>query len=84
MIPAAFLIAGGIPEIAEREHIQRIFSHLPKGYALPLLLSASGGMPYREIAVIVGISPNAAVTRLTRARKLFAEEYQRLGSDCVE
>lgn len=76
--------SGGIPEIAEREHIQRIFSHLPKGYALPLLLSASGGMPYREIAVIAGISPNAAATRLTRARKLFAEEYQRLGSDCVE
>ena len=76
--------SGGIPEIAEREHIQRTFSHLPKGYAFPLLLSASRGMSYREIAVIAGISPNAAATRLTRARKLFAEAYQRLGSDSVE
>jgi RNA polymerase sigma-70 factor (ECF subfamily) len=42
------------------------------------------GIPYQEIAVIVGISPRAAATRLTRARKLFAEEYQRLGSDSVE
>jgi RNA polymerase sigma-70 factor (ECF subfamily) len=72
--------SGGISEIAEREHIQRTFAHLPKGYALPLLLNAARGIPYQEIAVIVGISPSAAAIRLTRARKLFAEEYQRLGS----
>src|SRR6266568_7955827 len=76
--------SGGIPEIAEREHIQRTFAHLPQGYALPLLLNAAGGIPYQEIALIVGISPSAAAIRLTRARKLFAEEYQRLGSDVVE
>jgi RNA polymerase sigma-70 factor, ECF subfamily len=75
--------SGGIPEIAEREHIQRIFAHLPKGYALPLLLNAARGIPYQEIALIVGISPNAAATRLTRARKLFAEEYRRLDSDVI-
>jgi len=76
--------SGGIPEIAEREHIQRTFAHLPKGYALPLLLNADRGIPYQEIALIVGISPSAAAIRLTRARKLFAEEYQRLGSDVVK
>jgi RNA polymerase sigma-70 factor (ECF subfamily) len=75
--------SGGIPEIAEREHIERTFAHLPQGYALPLLLNAARGIPYQEIALIVGISPNAAATRLTRARKLFAEEYQRLGSDVI-
>jgi RNA polymerase sigma-70 factor (ECF subfamily) len=74
---------GGIPEIAEREHIQRTFAHLPRGYSLPLLLSAAAGVPYGEIAAIIGVSPNAAATRLTRARKLFAEEYQRLGSDVI-
>jgi RNA polymerase sigma-70 factor (ECF subfamily) len=72
---------GGIPEIAEREHIQRTFAHLPRGYSLPLLLSAAAGVPYWEIAAIIGVSPNAAATRLTRAKKLFAEEYQRLGSE---
>src|SRR6266702_4513585 len=75
--------SGGILEIAEREHIQRTFAHLPKGYALPLLLNAAKGISYQEIALIVGISPRAAATRLTRARKLFAEEYQRLGSDVI-
>jgi RNA polymerase sigma-70 factor (ECF subfamily) len=76
--------SGGILEIAEREHIQCALAHLPQGYALPLLLNASRGIPYQEIAVIVGISPRAAATRLTRARKLFAEEYQRLGSGCKQ
>jgi RNA polymerase sigma-70 factor, ECF subfamily len=76
--------SGGILEIAEREHIQCALARLPQGYALPLLLNASRGIPYQEIAVIVGISPRAAATRLTRARKLFAEEYQRLGSGCKQ
>ena len=76
--------SGGIPEIAEREHIQRTFAHLPQGYALPLLLNAARGVPYQDIAVIVGISPGAAAIRLTRARKLFAEEYRRLGSHVVK
>lgn len=76
--------SGGIPEVAEREHIQRTFAHLPQGYALPLLLNAARGIPYQDIAVIVGISPSAAAIRLTRARKLFAEEYQRLGSHVVK
>ena len=76
--------SGGILELAEREHIQRTFAHLPQGYALPLLLNAARGIPYQEIALIVGISPNAAATRLTRARKLFAEEYRRLGSEVVK
>ena len=74
---------GGIPEIAEREHIQRTFTHLPRGYALPLLLNAARGISYQEIALIVGISPSAAAIRLTRARKLFAEEYKRLGGDGI-
>jgi len=75
--------SGGIPEIAEREHIQHTFAHLPQGYALPLLLNAARGIPYQDIAVIVGISPSAAAIRLTRARKLFAEEYRRLGSHVI-
>jgi len=74
--------SGGIQEIAEREHIQRTFAHLPRGYSFPLLLSAEG-VPYWEIAGIIGVSPNAAATRLTRAKKLFAEEYRRLGSEVV-
>jgi RNA polymerase sigma-70 factor (ECF subfamily) len=52
--------------------------------AFYLFFNASMGIPYQEIAVIVGISPRATATRLTRARKMFAEEYQRLGSDCKQ
>ena len=69
---------GGIPEIAEREHIQLTLANMPPDYAIVLVLSAAQGMPYQEIGTIVGISPNAAATRISRAKRMFAEQYQRL------
>ncbi len=74
---------GGIPEIAERELIQHTLSHLPEEYATALVLSAAQGVPYQEIAEIVGISPNAAATRISRAKKMFAEQYLRLSKEGV-
>ncbi len=76
----SYLLAdnGGIPEIAEREHIQLALANMPPDYAVVLVLNAAQGVPYREIAVIVGISPNAAATRISRAKRMFAEQYQRL------
>ena len=72
---------GGIPEIAEREHIQLALSNIPVDYAIVLVLSAAQGVPYQEIGKIVGISPNAAATRISRAKRLFAEQYQRLSGN---
>lgn len=76
--------AGGIPEIAERELIKMALAQMPEEYAIVLVLSAAQGVPYQEIATIVGISPNAAATRISRAKKMFAEQYQRLSREGVE
>lgn len=74
---------GGIPEVAEREHIQRVLVHMPEEYALVLVLSAIRGIPYQEIATIVGLSPKVTATRISRAKKMFVEQYQRLSLDGV-
>lgn len=73
--------SGGIPEVAEREHIRMALKKLPEDYAIALVLSAAQGIPYQEIAQIVGISPNAAATRISRAKKMFVEQYQRISKD---
>lgn len=75
--------SGGIPEIAERELIRHTLSSMSEEYAVVLVLSAAQGVPYQEIATIVGISPNAAATRISRAKKMFAEHYQRLSKEGI-
>lgn len=75
---------GGIPDIAERELIQQTLALLPTDYSTVLVLSAAQGIPYQEIATIIGVSPNAAATRISRAKKMFGEQYQRLSKDGVE
>ncbi len=75
--------SGGIPDIAERELIQLTLAQLPADYSVALVLSAAQGIPYQEIATIIGISPNAAATRISRAKRMFAEHYQLLGKDGV-
>ncbi len=76
--------SGGIPEVGEREHIRRTLAAMPEEYAIALVLSAAQGVPYQEVAAIVGISPNAAATRISRAKRIFAELYQRLNEEGVE
>jgi RNA polymerase sigma-70 factor (ECF subfamily) len=73
--------SGGIPEIAERELIRMALRDMPEEYAIALVLSAAQGVPYQEIAGIVGVSPNTAATRISRAKKMFAQHYQRLLKD---
>ena len=75
--------SGGIPEIAEREHIQLALASMPVEYAVALILNAAQGIPYHEIGQIVGISPNAAATRISRAKRMFAEHYQRLNKEVL-
>jgi RNA polymerase sigma-70 factor, ECF subfamily len=74
---------GGIPEIAEREHIQRVVDAMPEEYALVLVLSVIQGIPYQDIATIAGLSPTVTATRISRAKKMFVEQYRRLGMDGV-
>ena len=69
---------GGIAAIAEREHIRLAIANMPEEYAVALVLNAAQGVPYQEVAAIVGISPNAAATRISRAKKMFVEHYQRV------
>ena len=73
--------SGGIPEVGEREHIQRALANMPRDYAVALVLSAAQGVPYQEIGEILGISPNAAATRISRAKRLFMEVYQRFNDE---
>ncbi len=73
--------SGGIPEIAEQEHIRLALAQIPEEYAVALVLSAAQGVPYQEIASIVGISPNAAATRISRAKRMFMEQYRRLSTE---
>jgi RNA polymerase sigma-70 factor (ECF subfamily) len=75
--------SGGIPEIAEREHIQRVLAVMPEEYALVLVLNIIQGIPYQDIATIVGLSPTVIATRISRAKKMFVEQYRSLGMDRV-
>jgi len=74
---------GGIPEIAERDHIRRVFAQLPQEYAIVLILSTVQGLPYQDIATIIALSPTATAARISRAKKLFVAHYQRLSHDGV-
>ena len=73
--------SGGIPEIAERDHIRLALKNMPEEYAIALVLNAAQGIPYQQVAAITGISPNAAATRISRAKRMFAEQYQRLNKE---
>ncbi len=73
--------SGGIPEVFEREQIRLALASMPEDYAIVLVLSAAQGLPYQDIATIVGISPNAAATRISRAKRMFAEQYGRLNEE---
>ncbi len=75
------LDTGGIPEVFEREHIRLALARMPEDYSIVLVLSAAQGLSYQDIANVVGISPNAAATRISRAKRMFAEQYQRLNEE---
>ncbi len=72
---------GGMVMVAEREHMQLALARLPHEYAVVLVLSVAQGIPYREIASIIGLSPGATASRLSRAKKMFVEQYQRIGQE---
>ncbi len=67
-----------IDSVAERDHIARTLRRMPPKYAACLLLHSVQGLSYREIADVLGLTPGAAAVRLTRARDLFARNYDEL------
>jgi RNA polymerase sigma factor (sigma-70 family) len=69
---------GGIQAIAEREHIRLAIANMPEDYAVALVLNVAQGVSYQEVAAMVGSSPNAAATRISRAKQMFVEHYQRV------
>ena len=73
--------SGGIPEIFERDHIRQALASMPEDYMIVLVLSAAQGLSYQDVAAIAGISPNAAATRISRAKRMFAEQYRRLNEE---
>lgn len=75
--------SGGIPEVFERDHIRLALANMPEDYAIVLVLNAAQGLSYQDIATIVGISPNAAATRISRAKRMFAEQYQQLNDEQI-
>ena len=72
---------GGILVVAEQEHMQLALARLPHAYAVVLVLSVAQGIPYREIAGIIGLSPGATASRLSRAKRMFVEQYQRISQE---
>jgi RNA polymerase sigma-70 factor, ECF subfamily len=72
---------GGILMVGEREHIHLVLARLPHEYAVVLVLSVVQGIPYQEIAGIIGLSPGATASRLSRAKRMFVEQYQRISQE---
>ena len=75
------LDTGGIPEVFERDHIRLTLARMPEEYAVALVLSAAQGLSYQDIAAVLGISPNAAATRISRAKRMFADQYQQINTE---
>jgi RNA polymerase sigma-70 factor (ECF subfamily) len=63
--------------VGGRYDVEQVLSRMPKHYAAALLLRHYQGLSLIETAEALGVSENAAKLRLFRARKAFAEIYQR-------
>jgi DNA-directed RNA polymerase specialized sigma24 family protein len=58
-----------------QEHIRNTLAQMRPHYRVPLMLRAHTGRSIDEIAELLGCSPNAAKTRLCRARRQFLDMY---------
>jgi len=84
MLREEYTSDGSISSVAEKEHIRLTFDHMSLRDAQVLFLSAIKDQPYQEIATRIGISPSAAAACITRAKKKFLKEYQRILKENVE
>jgi RNA polymerase sigma-70 factor (ECF subfamily) len=68
------------PDITEVDLIKRALAALPERQRTALLLADEAGLPYSDIAPIVGATPAAVKVLIHRARLNFRAAYQRLDS----
>lgn len=54
---------------------------LPEELRSPFVLGAVERRPYKDVAVLLGLSPKAVEVRIYRARRLLAERLRQLGFD---
>ncbi|GAC1392750.1 MAG: hypothetical protein NVS4B11_16330 [Ktedonobacteraceae bacterium] len=57
---------------------------MPTRDAQVLFLSAVEDLPYQEVATRMGLSPKAAATCITRAKKKFVKAYRHILEEAVE
>ena len=68
-------VAAPDTDVMERELVHRALAALPRDRAACLLLHANEGFSYTEVAAIMGISPEAARKRISRAKEQFRAIY---------
>jgi RNA polymerase sigma-70 factor (ECF subfamily) len=74
----------GIDDIGERDLIRSVLDGLSQGMREALILSSQCGFTSREVAMILGISPDAAKRRIGRAKLAFSARYRELERNSVD
>jgi len=72
-----------VPSFEAGLEMAQMVGMLPETYREPLLLQVLGGYSCAEIAAIIGTSEGAVMTRLTRARQAFRQQYADAGKKRV-
>lgn len=84
--PAALLVDGDTPESlllrrTEAEAVRALLEHLPEPLREVLVLRELDELSYREIAEVAGVPVGTVMSRLSRARRLFADLWSRVPPD---
>lgn len=77
-------VASAIDAARQREAIERALEELSEGEREVFLLVAYDGLTPTEASVVLGVSPNAARLRLSRARKRMRQELEPAALGLVE
>ena len=68
-----------VPSFEAGLEVAQMVGRLPLTYREPLLLQVLGGYSCAEIAAMLGTSEGAIMTRLTRARQAFRQQFADAG-----
>jgi RNA polymerase sigma-70 factor (ECF subfamily) len=60
----------GLLRAETRDHVRQVIGKLPPGLRMVVVLRYTEGLPYEEIAEILGCPPGTVASRLNRAHKL--------------